>query len=126
VKAKRPKPITARNACDRLFSQLIRSQGACQNCGRTDQLQCAHIISRRYSWTRTDTGNAFCLCAKCHWNFHREPDEWMDFIDRTIGRLNYLELKSRANRYVGIKFDWFVERERLKLLHRELWERIGG
>ena len=51
------------------------------------------------------------ICAS-----HREPDLWMDFIDRTIGRDEYDRLKLKANEGVGVKFDWFEEREVLKAL----------
>ena len=67
---KKPKPITARNACDRMFSQLIRSRtGHCESCEQMANLQCAHVISRRYAHTRTDVANAYALCAGCHMRF---------------------------------------------------------
>jgi len=80
-------------------------------------LQCAHIISRRYATTRTDLANAFCLDAGCHLRFTEHADEWMAFIDRTIGRKKYAELKSRALHPSG-KVDWIAEAERLATIHQ--------
>ena len=120
---KRQRPITARNACDRLFSQIIRADGTCESCGTTENIQCAHIIRRGYTATRTDTANALPLCAKCHIHFTHEPDEWVSWLVAEIGGDEYARLKVKALAGVGIKFDWFAERERLMALHAEVFLR---
>jgi hypothetical protein len=70
----------------------------CENCGEEGyaKLQAAHVLSRRYAATRTDEANAFCLCARCHMRFTEHADEWMGFIDATIGRAEYNRLKGKA------------------------------
>lgn len=104
-----------RGKADKLFSELVRSKGFCLRCRRTDNLQCSHIRSRRFSATRTDLANAQCLCAGCHRYFTDNPVEFTDWLDATIGRDEYLRLKrkSEASGKFGTKF-WEAEVERLK------------
>ena len=102
----------AKGKCDSLFSKIIRRQGYCDNCGKRENLQCAHIISRRYSATRTDERNAVCLCAKCHIYYTHWPREFSKFITDRIGSELYEELKAKAEQIT--KMDWNEELERLK------------
>ena len=44
----------AKGRATRLHALITRDFGKCMNCGTTNALQCAHIISRKYSQTRTD------------------------------------------------------------------------
>lgn len=97
---------------DALFSKIIRLPGVCLRCGSTANLQCAHIISRRYSATRCDTRNAWCLCAGCHRRLTDWPREHSQFITQTIGSEVYDELKLKAETVT--KVDWAAEYERLK------------
>lgn len=106
-----------RGKATKLHSELVRSRGRCENCGGTQNLQTAHIIGRRYAATRVDPLNAFCLDAKCHMRFTEHADEWMAFIDRTIGRDEYDRLKQKA--LAGVKANdlfWQGEVDRLKAL----------
>ena len=100
--------------CDRLFSEIVRMAGACSNCGSTHSLQCAHIISRRYSSTRCDIRNAWCLCAGCHLRFTAWPREHSHYITDTIGSEVYEELKRKAETVT--KVDWKEEYETLQKL----------
>ena len=109
----------------RLHSQIVRALnrgGICEaytfrpdDCAgiATDA---SHIIPRVFAHTRTDTDNAFALCAQCHRRFTNHADEWMAFIDSTIGRAEYERLKRKAEDGVNVKFDWFDELDRLKAL----------
>lgn len=97
---------------DKLFSQLVRSRGTCLNCGSTQNLQCAHIVSRRYSATRTDLLNAYCLCAKDHFYFTAWPKEFSKFITEHTGTEVYDELKRKAETVT--KINWQDEYERLR------------
>lgn len=110
----------ARGKATRLHSLLVRSRGRCECCGGTRSLQTAHIIGRRYAATRTDERNAFCLCAGCHMRFTQHPDEWLDFIDSTIGRDEYLRLKAKAQEVTktNVAF-WLAEVARLSALLAE-------
>ena len=82
---------------------------------------CAHIVGRTYSHTRTDEANAFALCGTHHRHFTNWQDDWLAFIDETIGRAEYERLKAKALAGVNIKFDWYEELDRL----RAIAERLG-
>ena len=90
-----------RGRATKLHAELVRARGRCENCGGTSNLQCAHVIPRRYAATRVDPANAFCLDAKCHMRFTEHADEWMAFVDRTIGRDEFDRLKAKAE--AGVK-----------------------
>lgn len=105
---------------DKLFSKIIRSRKECQRCGERDyaKLQCAHIITRKYSATRTDERNAWALCARCHRRFTDWPREHSRFITETIGSEVYDELRAKAETVT--KVDWSEEYVRLKARAKEL------
>ena len=98
----------------RLHSLVVRSRGSCERCGSGNGLQCAHIISRRYSATRTDEVNAWCLCAGCHMRLTQHPYEHMEFVAQTIGMDRFDVLRAKAE--AGVKTNdafWQGEVERL-------------
>lgn len=103
-----------------LHSQIVRARGRCQRCGSTLNLQCAHVVRRSYSWTRTDVDNAWCLCAKCHFAVDGDPHLFMVLVEMTIGNDAYMALRQKAQDGVRRKFDWKNELERLTVLHAEL------
>ena len=110
----------AKAKATRLHSELVRTRGLCQRCGSGRTLQCAHIIGRRYSATRTDENNAWCLCAGCHMRLTEHPDEHMDFVAETIGMAAFSALKAKAE--AGVKAGepfWHAEVLRLESLLRE-------
>lgn len=72
-KIKKKTRTQLKRIADALFSKLVRSRGACQMCTKTNNLQCAHIISRRNLHLRYDFRNALALCAGCHLLWHHEP-----------------------------------------------------
>ncbi len=102
----------AKGKADKLFSLLVRAPGQCQRCGATNNLQCAHIISRRYSATRTDLRNAWVLCASCHRRLTDWPREHSRYITDTIGSDLYEELQRKAETVT--KVDWDAELDRLR------------
>lgn len=91
----------------RLHSLVVRSRGRCERCGSHNNLQCAHLIGRRYNATRTDTTNAWCLCATCHFRLTDHPDEHMAFVADTIGMDAFFELKARAEAGVKANDEWW-------------------
>ena len=101
----------AKGKATRIHAQIIRSKGFCESCGGTNVLQCAHIISRKYSWTRTSLNNAFCLCASCHRRFTDNPVEFGKFTIDMIGEDAYQALVEQA-RSID-KFDWESEADLL-------------
>ena len=85
-----------RNRADKLFSEKIRRDACCRNCGASWRLQCAHIVSRRYNATRWSTDNAVCLCQKCHMKFTYDPLGWEEWVEeRFPGRLAELKVRAR-------------------------------
>lgn len=84
--------------CDDLWGKLIRARGKCERCGKTTNLQAAHIISRSHHKTRHVLENGVCLCAGCHifWS-HKEPDEFVDWVRKTRGEDIHDKLRLIAN-----------------------------
>ncbi len=101
----------------RLHAKIVRSLGYCENCGTSNSLQCAHIISRKYSHTRTMLDNAFCLCASCHGIFTDNPVDFGEFTMEKIGEEKYYELVAARNKLE--KFDWDEEVSRLQEIAKE-------
>lgn len=110
----------------RLHAELVRSRGRCEAQGHgfgscAGVLECAHIISRRYSATRTDERNAWALCKAHHMRLTAHPDEHMALVGVTIGMVLFGELKERAlsNVRPWKPWEWEAEVERLAGLLRE-------
>ena len=82
--------------CDKLFSEIIRKRGKCEACGSTENLQCAHIHSRRYRNIRWNISNAICLCRGHHFYYTNHPLEWEQFIYEIRGREVWEDLKKEA------------------------------
>jgi len=104
AKKKKPSKTYYKRKADRIFSLWIRNRdGVCQanaqrkeTCESPDYLQCAHIVSRDYSATRLDPGNAMALCRSCHMYFTQRPLEWEEFVIGYMGEDDYYRLKVRA------------------------------
>jgi hypothetical protein len=72
----------ATTKADVLFSRLVRDRDhACVRCGSPNNLQCAHIWSRRYRALRWRFENAITLCAGCHMYFTLRPAEWAEWCE---------------------------------------------
>lgn len=112
----------AKAKCLKMHSEIVRARGACEylDCGSRLNLQCAHIIRRTFAWTATDETNAWCLCAKHHFLIDLHPDDFMEFVDQSIGRAAFNRLKRKARDGVGRKFDWDAEQIRLSGLLAEV------
>jgi 5-methylcytosine-specific restriction endonuclease McrA len=108
----------AKGKCDALFSKIIRNTGICQRCGSREWLQTSHIVSRRYSATRTDLKNAQCLCAKCHRFFTAHPVEFGRWIFTSVGEREYDDLKRKSETVT--KMDWDEELLRLADIYNNL------
>lgn len=97
-------PKGAKARADKYFSLIIRSRGACRACGKTLNLQCAHVISRRYSHTRCVEDNALCLCAGCHMFYTDHPVDFGELVNDLITTERYVELNAMSQQ-TG-KVDW--------------------
>lgn len=88
---------TLKRNADKLFSDLIRSRGICEWCGKQDNtLQTSHIFSRRFLVTRWLEINANCLCASCHFKWHQKPVEAVEWVKKHLGEDVYDELRRIA------------------------------
>ncbi len=103
-----------RGKATKLHARVIRQRGACQRCGSTNTLQCAHIISRHYAATRCDPANAFCLCAGCHRWAHNWPVEMGQWIIDQIGADAYDDLRAKA--MAGVKTNDVYWQEQIDVL----------
>lgn len=110
-----------RGKATRLHAEIVRARGACERCGSTQTLQCAHIYSRRYSNTRTDLANALALCAKDHFYFTANPMEFAEFCLEYLGaeHMTALQERKNANRH-WTKRDWEDEAARLLEIAKSL------
>ena len=103
----------------KLHSLYVRTRDnfTCRWCGATKeegkQIQCAHIISRSISATRTDERNAVALCASCHWAQSKNPLVWARWLEQELGR-EFLDALLLAG-VPGVKVDWNDEVERLQI-----------
>lgn len=120
--SRKRKVSAVKEEATRLHSRIVRqTKGPWCQCGcGLEATDAAHIIGRVFAHTRTDIDNAYALNASCHRRFTNHADEWMDFVDRTIGRDEYMRLKRKALEGVNVKFDWYDELERLKKIAREV------
>jgi hypothetical protein len=110
----------AKAKADELFSKIIRAQGSCEAEGKdgrrcSNQLQTAHIVTRKRSATRTDTRNAFCLCFAHHRWYTDYPRAFSQFITDTWAQY-YYELVYRKS-ITPTKVDWEERVEFLKPIY---------
>ncbi len=96
----------AKKRADVAFSKIVRSRGFCEKCGSHDNLQCAHILSRRFSNTRCDEGNAFCLCAGCHHFFTDHPVAFGQWVLTMMSESEYDDLFRKAHDTQVPAADW--------------------
>jgi hypothetical protein len=88
---------TIRNRMDREISIQVRARGKCERCGKTEQLQCCHIFSRRYSKMRHLPLNLLCLCAGCHFWSHHNPVLFTLWVKEYLGEGAFEHLISVRN-----------------------------
>lgn len=98
--------VAARDAADRLHSELVRARARCERCGTVAQpFECAHIVRRRYGLVRHRLDNAWCLCHPCHRTVDLDAFAHLDLVKRTIGTAALVELRRQAHR-TDIRPDW--------------------
>lgn len=94
---RKPTRKTLIKELDKLASQVVRSKGKCEICGKREGIQCAHIFSRRNLNTRWDLDNLMCLCYRCHIHFaHKEPMLFAEAVKEKLGEDKYKKLRQRA------------------------------
>jgi 5-methylcytosine-specific restriction endonuclease McrA len=95
--------LAMRRECDKRFAFAVKQRDAwiCRACGNFTNLQCAHIVSRRYHAVRWTMANAVTLCAGCHVKFTHDPLAWDDWVTERFGDAVYGELKRLARQGVA-------------------------
>lgn len=85
---------------DALFGKIVRAKGYCERCKKKNgvQFQTSHIYSRTYKEIRWDLLNSQCLCASCHFWWHKNPMEAGEWIKEYLGEEKYEELKKRRQK----------------------------
>lgn len=83
---------------DKLYSLKVRSKGRCERCGKTENLQTSHIFSRTNKELRWDLRNSFCLCAGCHFWWHKNPIEAVEWCKKKMGVKEYEQLRKDARK----------------------------
>jgi hypothetical protein len=83
---------------DKLWSEIVRSKGKCEICGKTEYLNSHHVIGRRSLNTRWDLKNGCCLCSGCHTfknqSAHQDPLFFIDWMKKNRPEdLDYLNKK---------------------------------
>lgn len=86
---KKPSKTALRAKADRLFSLRVRARGVCEAAFYTKvrcngNLQCAHLISRRYLRIRWSEENALSLCMAHHVYFTHHELEWQLWLSETF------------------------------------------
>ncbi len=77
--------------CDKEFSKLIREKGKCERCRSRDNLDSAHVVTRKNLVLRWDILNVLCLCRDCHQFAHQHPKQFTFWFESTYPeRVQYL------------------------------------
>ena len=93
---------------DKKFSDHWRKEvGRCENCGKKDSLQVAHIISRNCRKLRYERDNIFILCWSCHWRFHSKPLEFSEFVKNKKGKGIYEYLLKSSHILKPLSEDYY-------------------
>jgi 5-methylcytosine-specific restriction endonuclease McrA len=99
---------------DRLFSIHLRGKfKKCQHCGSTRALNAAHIISRDCRKLRYSEINVLCLCAACHFFFHKHPLQFAEWVKKLKGRGTYKKLIKESNELQPVDRTFYE-----KVIHR--------
>ena len=106
---------------DELWRQAVLKKWnyRCAVCGKTENLQAAHIMSRRHKALRWDLRNGIALCIHHHlfWA-HKEPVQFFLFLKNLLGEEFLDQLQRDAQTIVhydtddlqkiGVKLEEFI------------------
>lgn len=122
---RKPTKTSLRRKLDKICGEIVRGRGKCEHCGGTNQLQTAHIFSRTYNAVRWCLDNLLCLCASCHFFFHKNPILFAEWVKKYLGEEKYELLKEARNQITKYTIeDLQIKLETLQsLLHKMEEER---
>lgn len=99
-KRRKGKKASLAREADKLWSQLVRRKGYCEehhfSADCAGPLQAAHGYSRRYRNTRWLLINGFCLCSGAHMFYTHRVLEWDAYLRKAWGEPLYEELRALA------------------------------
>jgi len=82
---------------DDIARDKVRLRGKCEICGKTENLQVAHIFSRRHIGVRWDDDNLLLLCYHHHHRFaHENPIEFAEWVKVYKGENEYNKLRAKT------------------------------
>lgn len=90
--------------CDKEMSLYVRERDKrCVLCGKTNQLTCGHLLTRRNYSTRWDFGNCFCQCSGCNYRHEFNAAPFTLWFIHKFGLSTYEDLEARHNGIVKLK-----------------------
>lgn len=91
----RDKRVCAKHWADWLMADRVKTtERCCRYCGSGQDLQWAHVLSRRYRAVRWDRDNSMALCRPHHMMFTTNPARWEQWC-RDVG-VPWDELRVKA------------------------------
>jgi len=112
------KKTNLKKKIDKLYSEIIRSKGYCERCGKSGPLNAHHVIGRRNLATRWDLRNGICLCVGCHKfnknSAHEDPVHFIEWF-KTYRPDDYkylLKKKNEINLYTIYELEEIYEKLR--------------
>ena len=101
-KKRKPERKRLIEALDKLWSMIIRKAGKCLYCGKTENLQAHHIITRSIMSLRWELANGVCLCPGCHtlsskFSAHKTPIEFIQWFG--MERYNALKFLNNTKKF---------------------------
>ena len=109
---------------DKLWSEVVRSKGECELCGRKPPevvLHAHHIYSRTHRSTRYDLENSVCLCMGCHlYTAHKSVQEFSDWVCDKLGSEKLEALRKKAHTIVK-----YTKEDKIRMI-KELQEKIDN
>ena len=90
---------------NKLWSEIVRSKGVCEYCGRTEFLNAHHHYGKRAESTRWDLDNGVCLCPACHvyssvFSAHQTPADFCRWIEKKRGKAWATRLRKKHSEVV--------------------------
>lgn len=108
----KPSRKKLKNKCDKLWSEIIRSQGRCEVCGTLKANFPHHVIGRRNFMLRWDIRNGCLLCANHHtagkFSAHNDPVWFMDWFEHHR-KDDYEYLLKKKNKIWGKDYNKVLE-----------------
>ena len=86
--------------CDKIIAKIIKKRDnyTCQRCfSKSKQLNTCHFYSRFMKGLRYEFDNLVCLCVGCHFYFHHNPIEFVEFWEKRIGKEAMERLRVKKN-----------------------------